>query len=156
MTKPKIYTMSFASVYPLYIQKAEMGYGAWSGNFLATRDLWMRGYPRCDTVGEPVGCLAKTLWGDTAECELGQFFSPDSDGWNREIKTNCDGSDGQSGSSFYYYTDDGDPATIGVFSGHYCDGACSGSSNDAWPNVITRITPEYLDIINWFQAAYPN
>lgn len=30
-----------------------------------------------------------------------------------------------------------------------------GTEHDQWPNVITRITPTYLDVINWFRAAYP-
>lgn len=134
-----------------------MGYGAWSGNFLTTQDIFMRGYPRCNTAGAPVGCVSKTLWGDTKTCELGTFFSPDADGWNREITTNCDGSGGQSGSAFYYYTSNGEPAAIGVFSGQYCSGACAPEQEayDAFPNVITRITPEYLDVINYFQAHYP-
>ncbi len=132
-----------------------MGYGAWSGGFLEDQDLWMRGYPRCNTTGAPVGCLPKTLWGDTKTCELGTFFDTDGDGWNRQIETNCDGSAGQSGSSFYYYTSDGVPATIGVFSQHYCLAGCPGTEHDQWPNVITRITPTYLDVINWFRAEYP-
>ena len=134
-----------------------MGYAALSGSSLTSKDLRMRGYPRCNTAGAPNGCDPKTLWGDTKLCDLGTFFSPDSDGWNREITTNCDGSDGQSGSSFYYNTSDGLAATIGVFSGHYCLGACAPAAEqyDAYPNVITRITPEYLDVINWFQAEYP-
>ena len=132
-----------------------IGYGAWSGGFLGDQDLWMRGYPRCNTTGSPVGCEPKTLWGDTQTCELGTFFDTDGDGWNRQIKTNCDGSAGQSGSSFYYYTSDGVPATIGVFSHHYCLGGCPASEHSAWPNVITRITPTYLDVINYFRAEYP-
>lgn len=134
-----------------------MGYAALSGSSLTSKDLRMRGYPRCNVAGAPGNCVPKTLWGDTKLCDLGTFFSPDSDGWNREITTNCDGSDGQSGSSFYYNTSDGLAATIGVFSGQYCAGACSPAAEpfDAYPNVITRITPEYLDVINWFQAEYP-
>jgi hypothetical protein len=44
-----------------------------------------------------------------------------------------------------------------VFSGHHCAGACppSAEAYDAFPNVITRITPEYLDVINYFQVNYP-
>ncbi len=131
-----------------------MGYVALSGNVLDTKTLFMRGYPRCTTAGSPNGCDPKTLWGDVKRCETGQYFNPDPMGWNYEIKTNCDGSAGQSGSSFYYYTN-GAVATAGVFSGQYCDGACAGTSNDAWPNIITRITPTYLDVISWFRAAYP-
>jgi V8-like Glu-specific endopeptidase len=132
-----------------------MGYGAWSGGFLDDQDLWMRGYPRCNTTGAPDGCLPKTLWGDTKTCELGTFFDMDGDGWNRQIKTNCDGSAGQSGSSFYYYTSDGAPASVGVFSQHYCLAGCPESEHNAWPNVITRITPTYLDVINLYRAAFP-
>jgi len=132
-----------------------MGYGAWSGGFLDDQNLYMRGYPRCNTDGSPEGCEPKTLWGDTHTCELGTFFDPDADGWNRQIKTNCDGSKGQSGSSFYYYTNEGVPATIGVFSEHYCLAGCPDSVHNEWPNVITRITPTYLDVINDFRRRYP-
>lgn len=132
-----------------------MGYGAWSGGFLSDQSIWMRGYPRCNTTGAPAGCEPKTLWGDTKTCGLGTFFNTDGDGWNREILTNCDGSAGQSGSSFYYYTADGVPASAGVFSQHYCLAGCPGTANDDYPNVITRITPTYLDVINWFRAEYP-
>lgn len=131
-----------------------MGYASWSGNVLDTKTLFMRGYPRCGTGGAPVGCDPKTLWGDVKRCETGQYFNPDPSGWNYEIKTNCDGSGGHSGSSYYYYTTNA-VATIGVFSGQYCDGPCAGNAFDAWPNIITRITPTYLNVISWFRAAYP-
>jgi len=131
-----------------------MGYASWSGNVLNNKVLYMRGYPRCDTEGEPVGCQSKMLWGDTKRCETGQYFNPDPNGWNYEIKTNCDGSDGQSGSSFYYWSGS-NVYTTGVFSQHYCLGGCPGNANSAWPNVMTRITPTYMNIISWFRAAYP-
>ncbi len=141
-----------------------MGYGAYSGGYLSNKNIYMRGYPRCGVTGSPTKangstCDPKTLWGDTKKCALGAFFNTDGDGWNREIKTNCDGSDGQSGSSFYFYSpSSGNPVSMGVFSHHYCLGACTGGNakHINWPNVITRITPEYRDVISWFRTAYPN
>jgi hypothetical protein len=114
----------------------------------------MRGYPRCNTEGAPASCASKTLWGDTNKCQLGTYFDKDGDGWNRQITTNCDGSAGQSGSSFYFYTASGIAVTTGVFSQHYCLGVCADPQFAAYPNVITRITPTYLDVINYFQAKY--
>lgn len=141
-----------------------MGYGAYSGASLSGIDVLMRGYPRCGVTGSPVKpdgstCDPKTLWGDTQVCQFGTSFNPDGDGWNREIKTNCDGSAGQSGSSFYFYSpSSGDPVTMGVFSQHYCLGTCTGDQAQYvnWPNVITRITPTYRDFISYFRSAYPN
>jgi V8-like Glu-specific endopeptidase len=133
-----------------------MGYAAQSASFLNSANIYMRGYPRCTDEGAPVGCEPKTLWGDIKRCEMGTYFSMDSDGWNREIKTNCDGSAGQSGSPFFYYNAEGNPVVIGVFSQQYCSAGCPDSQHNAWPNVITRITPEYLSIISWYRSAYPN
>lgn len=130
------------------------GYGAWTNATLDAKDIFMRGYPRCNTEGAPAGCVPKTLWGDTKVCELGTYFDKDGDNWSRQITTNCDGSAGQSGSSFYFYTAAGIAVTSGVFSQHYCLGACSDPQFAAFPNVITRITPTYLDVINYFQAKY--
>ena len=38
-----------------------------------------------------------------------------------------------------------------------CEGACDGDDQayEAYPNVITRITPEYFDIINAFVVNNP-
>lgn len=131
-----------------------LGYGAWSGSTLDTKDIYMRGYPRCNTEGAPAGCVSKTLWGDPNRCQLGTYFDKDGDGWNRQITTNCDGSAGQSGSSFYFYASNGVAVTTGVFSQHYCLGVCADPQYAAYPNVITRITPTYLDVINYFQSKY--
>jgi V8-like Glu-specific endopeptidase len=132
-----------------------MGYGAWTSTTLGAKDILMRGYPRCATEGAPAeGCLPKTLWGDVNKCRLGTYFDKDGDGWNRQITTNCDGSAGQSGSSFYFYTSSGIAVTTGVFSHHYCLGECADPQFEAYPNVITRITPTYLDVINYFQNKY--
>jgi hypothetical protein len=60
-----------------------------------------------------------------------------------------------SGSPFYYYNDQGNPVVIGVFSQQYCGAGCPNSVHNEWPNVITRITPEYLSIISWYRAAFP-
>lgn len=130
-----------------------MGYASWSANVLNDKYLYMRGYPRCNVNGAPAGCQPKTLWGDTKRCNTGQYFNLDPSNWSLEIKTNCDGSDGQSGSSFYYYSG-GTAYTIGVYSGQYCSGTCS-ATHRAWPNIITRITPTYMNAISWFRAAYP-
>jgi hypothetical protein len=42
-----------------------------------------------------------------------------------------------------------------VFSQHYCLAGCPDSEHNAWPNVITRITPTYLDVINLYRAVFP-
>jgi V8-like Glu-specific endopeptidase len=141
-----------------------LGYGAYSAASLDGLSIVMRGYPRCGVTGSPLkpngdDCDPKTLWGDTQSCQLGNFFNTDSDGWNREITTNCDGSAGQSGSSFYFTSpSSGDPVSMGVFSQHYCLGTCTGSQAQYvdWPNVITRITPTYRDVISYFRDRYPN
>lgn len=141
-----------------------LGYGAWSGSWLNQRNIYMRGYPRCSVEGAPEladgsDCDPKTLWGDVNTCDLNAFFNTDDDGWNREITTNCDGSDGQSGSSFYlYHPDSGNPVSIGVYSRQYCLGVCGPDdvAFEDYPNVITRITPYYRSVISWFRQAYPN
>lgn len=143
-----------------------MGYGAYSASSLAGRNIYMRGYPRCgvpDSPTKPNGatCDPKTLWGDVNVCELGTFFNLDADNWNREILTNCDGSAGQSGSSFYFYSpSSGNPVSMGVYSRDRCHllGVCTGSDAEyaSWPNVITRITPTYRDVISYFRTTYPH
>lgn len=47
---------------------------------------------------------------------------------------------------------------MGVFSHHYCLGACDEDNQQfsEYPNVITRITPYYSWVISWFRAAYPS
>ena len=48
------------------------------------------------------------------------------------------------------------PGPPASFRGHYCLGICPvGNNNEAWPNVITRITPSYYNVIAWFRANYP-
>ncbi|MBX2797777.1 MAG: trypsin-like serine protease [Myxococcales bacterium] len=141
-----------------------MGYGNWAGWWLDDRNIYMRGYPRCGVEGSPTlpggaTCDPKTLWASVKRCDMGTFFNLDGDNWNREITTNCDGSAGQSGSSFYFYhPDSGNPVSMGVFSRHYCLGECGPDQQqfDAYPNVITRITPYYRWVISWFRQAYPN
>jgi V8-like Glu-specific endopeptidase len=133
-----------------------MGYAAQPASFLNSQYIYMRGYPRCNDEGAPENCEPKTLWGDTKRCEMGTYFSMDDDGWNREIKTNCDGSAGQSGSPFYYLNEDRNPVVIGVFSQQYCSAGCPDSQHNLWPNVLTRITPEYLSVINWYRMAFPD
>lgn len=141
-----------------------LGYGAYSGATLTNASISMRGYPRCGVTGSPTKaggstCDPKTLWGDVQSCDLGTFYNTDGDGWNREISTNCDGSAGQSGSSFFFTSPStGNTVTMGVFSHHYCLGTCTGSAAQYinWPNVITRITPTYRDVISYFRTKYPS
>lgn len=124
----------------------------------------MRGYPRCfDTVEgvqvpdaeAPPGCLRFTLYGDRSACTIGEISSPDGDGWNRELWVDCDGSRGMSGSAMYTADSPGGLVALGVYSQFICTAAaCASSSQGDFPNTITRITPEYAQLISMGKALW--
>lgn len=141
-----------------------MGY--WYAS-VSTLDTWvksMRGYPRCFTTVDgvqvndaeaPPGCQRSTLYGDRGACTIGDWSSPDSDGWNRELWVDCDGARGMSGSAMYTDDSPGGLVALGVYSQFVCTAAaCSSHSMGDFPNGITRVTPQYAQMISMGKALW--
>ncbi len=145
-----------------------MGYWAGPGSYLNGRTHYNRGYPMCegsasnrpalcdnDTFGEEL--YWARLFGDSQPCDLGSYFSPGPDGWNRVIKHSCDTSGGHSGSSVYHYrfneaTEQWVPVVSMVHHSTDC-GVCSSDADH--PNRARRITPGDLGIISWLRNTFP-
>lgn len=143
-----------------------MGYGFFSLGSLNSFTKQMRGYPRCvnddDDDGDlesdpeaPVPCALSTLYGDRSTCQIGSIGSPDSDGWNRELWVNCDGARGMSGSAMYATNTSLGLAALGAYSQFECTAAaCMTSPFGEFPNVMTRITPQYAAMISAGKAMF--
>ena len=145
-----------------------LGYWAGPGSYLNGRTHYNRGYPMCegsasnrpalcdnDTFGEEL--YWARLFGDSQPCDLGSYFSPGPDGWNRVIKHSCDTSGGHSGSSVYHYrfneaTEQWVPVVSMVHHSTDC-GVCSSGADH--PNRARRITPGDLGIISWLRNTFP-
>lgn len=132
-------------------------FGYWYAG-VDTLDSWLkykRGYPACwATDTAPPSCTDNALYGDSNSCEIDAWSSPDADGWNREITMSCDGVRGMSGSAYYTQDSPGGLVALGVYSQYNCTTtACAGN---AYPNVMTRITPEYASgLIGLAKSLWP-
>lgn len=133
------------------IAVSPMGYWYAPVETLQSWDKYNRGYPRCfalepDTEApRPVPlCQRSTLFGDAQLCEIGDWRSRGPDGYFRELFVNCDGARGMSGSPMYAYHPESDyPVVLGVYSLLRCFAEkCADHPNGAFPNVMTRITPQ--------------
>lgn len=137
-----------------------MGYVARPGNQLKQVSNYNRGYPHCDVAdrdNEPAGCQVARLYGDTQLCNIGGFYSPGLDGWNRRIAVSCDLSAGHSGSPVYHYFFD---ANLGkywpVVSMVVITESCTKCGPlDFYPNRARRITPGDLGTISWLRETFP-
>lgn len=107
-----------------------------------------RGYPACGLSGAPASCVQGWAYQDTQNCEVGGFGSMAKDGWNARVRVNCDLSGGHSGGPLF--TDiwaSNKRVVFGV--------ASTDDLNVQFPNVFRRISPDVLDAISYFKAAYP-
>lgn len=137
-----------------------MGYVARPGSQLKQVSNYNRGYPHCDVAdrdNEPAGCQVARLYGDTQLCNIGGFYSPGPDGWNRRIAVSCDLSAGHSGSPVYHYFFD---ANLGkywpVVSMVVITESCTKCGPlDFYPNRARRITPGDLGTISWLRETFP-
>ncbi len=130
-----------------------MGYPTNLGSAWTSQSFYMRGYPAIH-ASQPAGLDdTRVLWGDTQTCEIGNSYSANGDGDDREATFDCDGSPGMSGSSIYRYPG-GSPRTYGVYSQYNCTaGACAGNNN---PNVMTVLVPAYAAWLTYFRDECPN
>jgi V8-like Glu-specific endopeptidase len=139
-----------------------MGYGAWSANVLNAEDHLNRGYPRCGVAnydGEPAGCQQARLYGDSENCELGDYSDQFADGWNRRISISCDLSKGHSGSAIYHYRYDSNlgmdvPVVTMVASTESCSGT-NCDEDDDYPSAARRLAPTDVAVISAFREAFP-
>ena len=127
---------------------------------VSTLNSWnkqMRGYPRCWYIDDdgrvvvdpeaPSSCTRSTLYGDSDDCDIGHWASPDADEWNRELFVDCDGARGMSGSAMYTPDSPGGLVALGVYSQFLCTAAaCEDDPDGEYPNIITRVTPEYRGV----------
>ena len=107
-----------------------------------------RGYPACGLSGAPENCEQGWAYQDLKNCEVGGFGSETQDGWNARVRVDCDLSGGHSGGPLF--TDiwaSNKRVVFGVASTH--------DKNVEFPNVFRRISPDVLDAISYFKAAYP-
>lgn len=112
-----------------------------------------RGYPACGLSGAPASCVQGWAYQDTNNCEIGGFGSKVKDGWNSRVTVSCDLSGGHSGSALF--TDiwaSNKKVVFGVASTQTCS-TCDPTVD--FPNAFRRITPDVLDAISYFKAAYP-
>lgn len=138
-------------------QTGWMGYVALSGNYLKTVANYNRGYPLCGTSNDPANCQDARLYGDMYHCNIGNFYNPGPDNWNRRIAVSCDMSGGHSGSAVYNYFYDANlgqyvPVVAMVASTQTCT-TCD--ADDDYPNVMRRITPGDLGTISWLRETFP-
>ncbi|GAB4273406.1 MAG: hypothetical protein Kow0092_28720 [Deferrisomatales bacterium] len=142
-----------------------MGYVARPGSQLNAVGHFNRGYPICpaacgasdadNSPGQP--CNPRRLYGQPASCGLGSYFNPGPDGWNRNITTSCDMSQGHSGSALYHYFFDPQlnkvvPVVSMVAIQESC---CFCSATTNFPNTCRRITPSDLGVISFFRQWKP-
>jgi len=107
-----------------------------------------RGYPACGLSGAPEACEQGWAYQDVNNCEVGGFGSKAKDGWNARVRVNCDFSGGHSGGPLF--TD------IWASNKRVVFGVASTQDNNfEFPNVFRRISPDVLDAISYFKAAYP-
>lgn len=110
----------------------------------------MRGYPGCDPswAERPAGCTDQTLYGDSNSlCNFSNYFSPDGNGYYREVKTGCDGGRGMIGSPVYAPNYPNGPAVFGQYNNFDCI-ATACAMNPA-PNTMGLITQEYAGAIDY-------
>ena len=142
-----------------------MGYWYASVSTLNTWNKYMRGYPRCQGLDDngnvvadaeaPPNCRRSTLYGDSGDCDIGQWASLDADGWNRELFVDCDGARGMSGSAMYTADSPGGLVALGVYSQYLCTAAaCEDDPDGDYPNIITRVTPEYAGFISMARSLW--
>lgn len=143
-----------------------MGFGAFSLGSLNSFTKQMRGYPRCEGDDDEDGivtpdaeapnpCSKSTLYGDSGLCTIGAIGSPDSDTWNRELWVDCDGARGMSGSAMYALDSTLGMAALGAYSQFECTAAaCANHAKGEFPNVMTRITPQYAAMISAGKALF--
>lgn len=137
-----------------------MGYVARPSSQLDPIQNYNRGYPHCnvaDRDNEPAGCQVARMYGDTAQCDIGGYYSPGPDGWNRRISVSCDLSAGHSGSPVYHYFYD--PALAQnwpVVTAMVITESCTKCGPlDMFPNRARRITPDDLNVIGWLREVFP-
>jgi hypothetical protein len=150
-------------------QTGWMGYVARPAGALNVEDNLNRGYPKCDTDGdpepdgelddEPANCQVARLYGHTGLCAMGDYLEPLANGWNRIIRNSCDISPGHSGSAVYHYWDPPQvpgsatyPVVAMVEVWHHCT-TCNAADN--FPARARRITPGVLDVISWLRETFP-
>lgn len=140
-------------------QTGWMGYGAITTSDLNQQYHYNRGYPGCqdDYSEKPAGCQRARLYGDTKECEIGDYDYEGSNGWNRMFSFSCDISRGHSGSAIYHYRYSQSkgryvPVVIGVVSWHEC---LQCEDGDNYPNHARRITPWVYSSIGWLREQFP-
>ncbi|WP_002633889.1 trypsin-like serine peptidase [Myxococcus hansupus] len=136
------------------------GHPGWMGHWNASTDtlkqwsMYMRGYPGCSGAAAPASCTSRTLYGDVNLCRTGNAYSPDADGWHREIDISCDGSPGQSGSPIYSYDAPvSGPVVVGQYNQYYCTG--TGCAGNSFPNTMGHLTPSWNSTISYFKSLYP-
>jgi hypothetical protein len=143
-----------------------MGFGFFQLSSLHSFTKQMRGYPRCEGDDDKDGiitpdaeapnpCSKFTLYGDSGLCTIGAIGSPDSDNWNRELWVDCDGARGMSGSAMYALDSTLGMAALGAYSQFECTAAaCANHAKGEFPNVMTRITPQYAAMISAGKAMF--
>jgi len=133
-----------------------MGYSYGSPSFYNGWGKLMRGYPGCDPswAERPAGCTDQTLYGDANSlCNFATFFSQDSNGYYREVKTECDGGRGMSGSPVYAPNYPNGPAVFGQYNNFDC--IATDCAMNHTPNTMGLITQEYAGAIDYFKSQYP-
>lgn len=115
---------------------------------MSTGRCFNRGYPACGLSGAPAVCEQGWAYQDTNNCQIGGFGSAVNDGWNSRVRVSCDYSGGHSGSALFTDAWAGNKKVVfGV--------ASTQDADVEFPNVFRRITPNVLDAISYFKAAYP-
>ena len=150
-------------------QTGWMGYVARPAGALNVEDNLNRGYPKCDTDGdpepdgelddEPANCQVARLYGHTGICSMGDYLEPLSNGWNRIIRNSCDISPGHSGSAVYHYWDPpqipGNDSYAVVAMVEVWQHCVQCGPSDDYPSRARRITPGVLDVISWLRETFP-
>lgn len=125
-------------------------------NTFSAGQCYNRGYPACGLSNAPVRyetCKQGWAYQDVKPCNIGNFGSKGSDGWNARFTTNCDLSGGHSGSAIYTNRWAGaNNVVVGIVSTQVCT-TCS--AQDDYPNGIRRLTPDVLDAISYFKSTFP-
>jgi V8-like Glu-specific endopeptidase len=160
-----------------------MGYVTRPASDLDAARNYNRGYPWCESettgtstnperIDEPDNvtqandgttpgggsCSINGLYGDTHDCDLGDWSKSDGS-WYRRVRHSCDASAAMSGSPLYQYFPSSPNAVL--FAVHTTslkcrlasDNACSAS--DDRPLEATRLTVEYRDWISYFRSMFP-